>query len=259
MGSRLGAIAVAGLLVIAACTSGDGATMPPEATSTNRDVTDVGSGFVGDYSDNPRIRVLDETQQADMTKVVWHKECPLPLTELRSVAVPYVDFQGAEREGNVVVHHKIAEATLKAFETLFDERFPLAHVKPLEQFGGDFRAAMSGNNTFAFECRRAIQPLTATSEPKWSAHAYGVAIDINPLQNPHVAGDIVTPIEGETFLNRENKRPGMLIADTAVVNAFKDAGFSWSGDRKEANPDLTHYDYQHFTYTDSELSEFYSH
>lgn len=256
MGSRLGATAVAGLFVVAACSPGASPSVgPAQTTSMTGRAIDVDGGVV----DDPAITVLSEVQQADMTTVIWHQGCPLPLSELRSVAVPYVDFEGVERVGQVVVHHKISGATLAAFEALFEERFPLAHVKPLEQFGGDFRAAMSGNNTFAFECRRAVQTFSDGSAPKWSAHAYGLAIDVNPLQNPHVVGDIVTPIEGKPFLDRDDVRPGMLVADSAVVKSFTEAGFTWSGDRKIANPDLHNYDYQHFVYNALDINEFSSH
>jgi hypothetical protein len=97
----------------------------------------------------------------------------------------------------------------------------------VEKFGGSDEASMAADNTSAFNCRR----IAGTS--RWSEHAYGRAIDINPVENPHVTAAI----------DRSQLRPGMIVADDVVVKAFAAIGWSWGGTWRSSK------DYQHFSAT----------
>ncbi|MFW6031301.1 MAG: M15 family metallopeptidase [Myxococcota bacterium] len=94
---------------------------------------------------------------------------------------------------------------------------------------------MEANNTSAFNCRR------MTSGSRWSEHAYGTAIDVNPIQNPYVRGAVVQPPAGEAYVDRTATRKGMLRAGGPVVGAFAEAGWKWGGEWR------TMKDYQHFS------------
>jgi hypothetical protein len=52
----------------------------------------------------------------------------------------------------------------------------------VDVYSGDDDRSMAANNTSAFNCRK----VAGTS--KWSEHAYGRAIDVNPVQNPTSPG-----------------------------------------------------------------------
>ena len=110
---------------------------------------------------------------------------------------------------------------------------------PVDAFGGSDRASMAADNTSGFNCRYA----DASGPPRWSAHAYGEAIDVNPVENPYVEGGRVQPSAGAGFLDRRQLRPGMAAPGTAVNDAFASAGWLWGG-RWSASPD-----YQHFSKT----------
>ena len=57
---------------------------------------------------------------------------------------------------------------------------------PIEAYGGsDFRS-IEADNTSSFNCR------SATGSSSWSEHAYGRAIDLDPIENPYVATDGTT-------------------------------------------------------------------
>jgi D-alanyl-D-alanine carboxypeptidase len=95
------------------------------------------------------------------------------------------------------------------------------------------------DNTSAFNCRYAMAP----GPRRWSAHAYGKAIDVNPVENPYVSGGRVSPPAGEAFRNRLRVRPGMAVPGGVLVRAFDSIGWSWGG-RWSGTPD-----YQHFSAT----------
>jgi len=96
---------------------------------------------------------------------------------------------------------------------------------------------MAANNTSGFNCR------TVEGSSSWSEHAYGRAIDINPIQNPAVQDGLVTPSAGSRYLDRSRRREGLIRAEGAVVRAFASIGWGWGGYWTSFK------DYQHFSAT----------
>nr|WP_246304912.1 M15 family metallopeptidase [Nocardioides thalensis] len=94
-----------------------------------------------------------------------------------------------------------------------------------------------GNNTAGLVCR------AARGTTSWSAHAYGLAIDVNPFQNPYENGDVVLPELASAYLDRSWVRPGMVLAGSVVVREFARIGWSWGGAWSSLK------DYQHFSAT----------
>ena len=163
--------------------------------------------------------------------------CPVDVADLRLVTVTYLDDAGRAQQGEIVVHADVAPATTQIFRTLYDAGFPLTRVATVEQFGSDDDRVMAANVTSAYNCRQ------KTGGSTFSAHAYGRAIDINPIQNPYVRGAQVLPPAGRAFLDRSDVRPGMVVAGDVVVRAFSAAGWEWGGDFRSFR------DYQHFSET----------
>jgi hypothetical protein len=75
----------------------------------------------------------------------------------------------------------------------------------------------------------------------WSQHAYGLAVDVNPFQNPYHRGDVVLPELATSYLDRGNVRPGMIRPDGPVVRAFASVGWKWGGDYRSLK------DFMHFS------------
>lgn len=163
----------------------------------------------------------------------WHKGCPVPRRALRYVTVSYVAFRGAVRQGELVVHKSVATDVVGVFETLYDARFRVRRMRLVDDYRGSDAYSMAANNTSAFNCRR----VSGTS--RWSEHAYGQAIDLNPVQNPYVRGDYVAPLKGEAYVDRTRLRKGMV--DATVREAFAAIGWGWGGTWKKTK------DYQHFS------------
>lgn len=179
------------------------------------------------------VNAIDAGTAARMT-ASWRPGCPVGLQDLRLVTVTHWGFDGRPRSGELVVHATHAERIRRVFAELFAARFPIEQVRLVDEFGGDDDRSMAANNTSAFNCRRAF------GSTRWSRHAYGRAIDVNPLRNPYVTSSGVYPPAGREFVRRDGSVQGVIIARGPVVQAFARAGWRWAG--AWVNPD-----YQHFS------------
>ena len=179
------------------------------------------------------VNAIEADTAARMT-ASWRPGCPVPLRDLRLVRITHWGFDGQPRSGELVVHATHAERIRRVFAELFAARFPIEQVRLVDEFGGDDDRSMAANNTSAFNCRRAF------GSTRWSQHAYGRAIDVNPLRNPYVTRGGVYPPAGREFVGRDGSVQGVITARGPVVQAFARAGWGWGG--AWANPD-----YQHFS------------
>ena len=163
--------------------------------------------------------------------------CPVAPAELRTVRLAYWGFDGRRRIGVLVVHRRVAADVAAVFRRLYAARFPIRRMRPVSAYGGSDDASMAADNTSAFNCRRAVGSATGA----WSAHAYGLAVDVNPVENPYLAGGRVLPPSGRAYLDRSRARRGMAVAGGVLVRAFAARGWAWGG-RWRGTPD-----YQHFS------------
>jgi hypothetical protein len=151
----------------------------------------------------------------------------------------YWGFDGQPHTGTMVVNASVTSAVLQVFGQLYTERFPIRLMQPQDAYGGHDPDSMAADNTSGFNCRYAVAP----GPPSWSVHAYGEAIDVNPVENPYIEGGQVQPPQGAPYLDRSNVRPGMAVPGGQVVEAFAAVGWYWGG-RWSSSPD-----YQHFSST----------
>jgi D-alanyl-D-alanine carboxypeptidase len=168
----------------------------------------------------------------------WHPGCPVAPAQLRLVRVRYRGFDGGAHLGSLVLNARVVPEVRRVFARLDAERFPIRRIRPVSEYGGSDAASMASDNTSGFNCRYAVAP----GPRRWSSHAYGLAIDVNPVENPYLDRGVVRPRAGARYLDRSRVRPGMAIAGGAVVRAFAVSGWAWGG--RWASPD-----YQHFSAT----------
>ncbi|MDQ4068935.1 MAG: M15 family metallopeptidase [Actinomycetota bacterium] len=168
----------------------------------------------------------------------WRPGCPVGPEDLRRLELSYWGFDDQPHTGALVVHAGEAEAIIGVFRRLYERRFPIRRMEPIDVYGGSDEASTAADNTSGFNCRNAV----ASGPPAWSAHAYGRAIDVNPVENPYILNGRVLPPAAAEYRDRSNVRPGMAVRGGELVAAFADAGWSWGG--TWANPD-----YQHFSAT----------
>lgn len=174
-----------------------------------------------------------------MVRSTWHAGCPVGPASLRMVSLAYVGFDHRRHLGEIVVNAAVVREVVTVFHRLYAARFAIFSLKPEDAFGGSDPRSMAADNSSGFNCRRAVAP----GPPEWSAHAYGEAIDVNPVQNPYLEGGTVQPAAGRTYLDRARQRPGMAVPGGTLVRAFASVGWSWGG-RWSTTPD-----YQHFSLT----------
>jgi len=168
--------------------------------------------------------------------VSWRSGCPVAPANLRLVTVSIVDFEGQRATGEMVVHADVAAEVVVVFERLYESRYPIQSMITIDRFGGSDDASMDANNTSAFNCRQAV------GSGGWSRHAFGKAIDINPLVNPYVKGELVLPPSGDTFTDRINvHNPSLIREGDIVVRSFDAVGWFWGGRWRSLK------DYQHFS------------
>ncbi|MEV0719782.1 M15 family metallopeptidase [Asanoa sp. NPDC050611] len=168
----------------------------------------------------------------------WRSGCPVGPESLRLVRLTYWGFDNRPHSGGIVVHKDVAGDVTTVFRTLFAKRFPIRRLTPVAEYGGSDDRSMAADNTSAFNCRNAV----SAGKPSWSVHAYGKAIDVNPVENPYMFGDDVLPPAGRAFADRSRYRPGMAVKGGVLVKAFAAVGWKWNVGG--ANPD-----YQHFSTT----------
>jgi hypothetical protein len=167
----------------------------------------------------------------------WRPGCPVAPSDLREMKLSFVGFDGRPRTGLIIVNARVTEAVIEVFRTLYDARFPIRRIEPIDVFHGSDARSMAADNTSGFNCRDAV----ANGPPTWSMHAYGEAIDINTIENPYFEpGHSVQPAAGEAFADRADHRPGMAYPGGVLVDAFAAVGWGWGGY-------WTGPDYQHFS------------
>jgi hypothetical protein len=167
----------------------------------------------------------------------WHTGCPVGPAGLRRLSVSYVGFDGRSHRGQLVVSRGVTAEVTTVFRRLYAARFPIRRMRPISVYGGSDDRSAADDNTSAFNCRRAV----AAGPPRWSAHAYGEAIDVNDVENPYLEGGRVIPPAGAAYRDRSRVRAGMAVPGGVLVRAFASVGWQWGG-RWAATPD-----YQHFS------------
>jgi poly-gamma-glutamate synthesis protein (capsule biosynthesis protein) len=217
------AFATSSTLVPPAMASTTSTTVVPTTTSTTATVF------------SRTVREIDAAI-ADRMRASWRPGCPVPLADLRYVALRHWGTDGAVHEGELVVHRDAVDAIVEAFARAFAARFPIERMVLVDEYGADDQASMRANNTSAFNCRE-----VAGRAGVWSEHAYGRAVDVNPLVNPWVRGAVVDPAEGAPYTDRTNPAPGLLRSDSPLVAAFRSVGWGWGGDWAGGQ------DWQHFS------------
>jgi len=171
----------------------------------------------------------------------WRKGCPVKLDDLRSIHVSYYDFQGKIKRGELIMHKEAAKDIAAIFGDLYAIAYPVRGVRPVRDFGGNDWRSIEADNTSAFNCR------PATGSKKWSKHAYGRAIDLNPIENPYIArSGKIAHRASQKYRKRvhhdahDPADKAILLKNDKATQIFKKYGWRWGGDWSGVK------DYQHF-------------
>lgn len=186
-----------------------------------------GSGF--------KALVVSPAPGSVIARSTWKPGCPVGTKDLAWLRLTYWGFDDARHSGELLVNASVADQLVRVFSRLYASRFPIESMGIATHRDLDAPPTGDGNVTESFSCR----PVRGSSE--YSQHAYGLAVDLNPFQNPYHKGDVVLPELASAYLDRDWARPGMITPDEPAVRAFAAIGWKWGGDWSSLK------DYQHFS------------
>lgn len=192
-----------------------------------------GDGFAARITDPAPAHVIDRS--------TWRPGCPVARGDLAWLRVTFRGFDGERHTGELLVNGSAAADLRQVFRDLWRAGFPLEQMAVTPASALDAPPTGDGNNTGAFVCR------SVTGGTSFSQHAYGLAVDVNPFQNPYLKGSgadrVVLPELASAYLDRSRRAPGMVRRGGPVVRAFARIGWSWGGDYRTLK------DWQHFSAT----------
>lgn len=189
-----------------------------------------------------RISEVPGAIRREMRGTTWRPGCPVPIDELRLLRFNYWGLDGDLKRGPMVVNVMVAEDVLWVFERLYDAGFPMKRVGLTREFVPE-RWEDDPNTrrsvTASFNCRVVVTPDGPGDD--FSQHAYGLAVDVNPLLNPYVRADgWVHNRFARPFVDRSRRVPGMIHEGDVVVRAFAEIGWAWGG-RWSGGKDYMHF------------------
>jgi hypothetical protein len=167
----------------------------------------------------------------------WTNDCPVAAADLRYLTVSFRGFDGRAHTGELLVNARAAHDLVTVFGQLFAADFPIERMRISSFAELNAPPTGDGNTTEVFACR------PARGQTVWSQHAYGLAVDVNPFQNPYHRGQVVLPELATSYLDRAEARPGMVQPGGPAVRAFAAIGWRWGGDYRSLK------DYMHFSAT----------
>jgi hypothetical protein len=190
------------------------------------------------------IKPLPPPVKETLTGPYWRAGCPVSLSQLRLLTVRHWGFDGRAHTGQLIVHEDAAAPLSRVFRRLYELRFQIHHMR-FEHMYERRSWPDDGDVSASFECRQAVRsPCSgaAAGTGSWSNHAYGLAVDLNPVENPYVGCGMTRDPMSLRYLDRTRHRRGMVTP--AVVEAFRSIGWEWGGDWSGSTKD-----YMHFSHT----------
>lgn len=214
------------LFLLAGCQCRQGSPAPVEITV----IETVDSVFVPVFEAVP---IPPETE-ARMRGVSYPEDADIKLDDLRYLKLSYIDFDGNPQVGEMVCNKAIAEDLLAIFRELYEARYPIRSIRLIDDFDGDDEASMKADNTSCFNYRKKV------GVRELSKHALGLAVDVNPFENPYVRTTHIRPAEAAAFADRTQDFPHKIDKNDLCYKLFRAHGFSWGGTWRSVR------DYQHF-------------
>jgi D-alanyl-D-alanine carboxypeptidase len=188
------------------------------------------------------VRPLPAPLEASLVKTnSWQPGCPVGLSDLRLLSVTHWGWDGRPRTGQLVVHENVAQPLRQVFKRLYELRFPIRHMRLADMYGPRRARPADGDITGSFRCRQAVPSpcVGGNASGSWSNHAYGYAIDINPVENPYVGCGQTRDPTSVRYMDRSRLRKGMVTPE--VVRAFRSIGWGWGGDWSGDTKDYMHF------------------
>ena len=159
----------------------------------------------------------------------------IALDELRYLRLSYWDFDGVTQTGEMICNEQIADDLIEIFRELYRAEYPIRSIRLVDDFGASDDESMAADNTSCFNYR------LIKGTQRLSNHARGLAVDVNPLENPYInRSGVVAPPAGEAYVDRTQDFPHKIDRHDLCYKLFTSHGFTWGGNW------LYSKDFQHF-------------
>ena len=214
------------LFLLAGCQCRQGSPAPVETEAGEV----VDSVFVPVFESSP----IPPEVEARMRGVSYPEGAEIKMDDLRYLKLSYIDFDGSPQVGEMVCNKAIASDLVDIFRALYEAQYPIRSIRLIDDFDGDDDASMRADNTSCFNYRKKV------GVRELSKHALGLAVDVNPFENPYVRPSRIRPAEAKTFADRTKDFPHKIDKNDLCYKLFRAHGFSWGGTWRSVQ------DYQHF-------------
>jgi hypothetical protein len=171
----------------------------------------------------------------------WHDSCPVGLSGLRLLTVSHWGFDGRVDTAQLVANSNAVGPLARVFRKLYGLRFPIHHMRLVDMYGPTRGRPRDGDVSGSFDCRQAVpSPCTGgRGTGSWSMHAYGLAIDLNPVENPYVGCGQSRDPAAKPYFDRSRHRRGMVTP--RAIAAFQSIGWGWGGSWAGNTKDYMHF------------------
>lgn len=190
------------------------------------------------YADNFYYESLTDSVKERIYGLSYKEDCTIPYEDLRYLSLLYCDFDGNTQKGEIICNKAIAEDLIEIFYELYQNDYQIDKIKLIDEYNADDDLSCLDNNTSCFNYR------TVAGSTKLSNHAKGLAIDINPFQNPYITYpngvERISPAGSEQYADRSSGLDHIITEDDLCYKLFIEHGFTWGGHWKSLK------DYQHF-------------
>ncbi len=198
---------------------GEAQPTPPELVNRRLETLDLLAPPIDGRWESTISAVPDEV----VARSSWQEDCPVTIEDLSYLTMSHHGFDGQVHTGEMIVNAAEADGVVGVFQQLFEAGYPIEQMRVIRADEIDDHPTGDWNETSSFVCRPAV------GSDNWSQHAFGLAIDVNPFQNPYLKGDLVIPELATAYTDRDDARAGMIQDGDVVVDAFADIGWSWGG------------------------------
>jgi hypothetical protein len=167
--------------------------------------------------------------------------CPTPMSHLRVLSVSVHNWHGRTRTGQLIVNQAAVAPLTTVFHRLYAIDFPIRHMQIADFYGPRRQRPADGDVTESFECRQAAaSPCTGGSGTgSWSMHAYGLAVDLDPHENPYVGCGQSRDPTLRRYRARTRHYKGMV--GGRAIRAFASVGWGWGGSWAGNTKDYMHF------------------
>ncbi|MHB8469864.1 MAG: M15 family metallopeptidase [Gaiellaceae bacterium] len=187
---------------------------------------------------------LTPAQRASVVQAgEYHRGCPVTLSHVRLLTVSYYGFDRRTHTGRILVNERAVAGLTRVFHRLYEMKFSIHHMEFSDTYGSGRGRPADGDFTASFECRQAAaSPCSGLGNKRtgtWSEHAYGLAVDLNPVENPYVGCGMTRDKTALSYLDRTPLRRGMVTP--AVYALFRSIGWGWGGAWTGSTKDYMHF------------------